>query len=214
MANERLRTGTSVVAFALTLARYRDATSSTATPAVKVEQRRRSSRPVMSARAGSFVFAIEHDTKAMLLGNRSRHLLADAALRRLARGCWCAMAAPIPTGSGDDRCAARLVGPRAEGAAARRLAIGLDHFTRFAAIDWSGAKGDAPSRASRWRSARRGDAAPALVEPPARRLVAHGRSSTGCRAPADEPLLVGFDFSFAPPFIERGAYLPGEDTPR
>ena len=27
---------------------------------------------------------------------------------------------------------------------------------------------------------------------------------------ADEPTLFGFDFSFAPPFIERGAYLPGE----
>ena len=25
-----------------------------------------------------------------------------------------------------------------------------------------------------------------------------------------EPTLVGFDFSFAPPYIERGAYLPGE----
>jgi len=30
---------------------------------------------------------------------------------------------------------------------------------------------------------------------------------------AAEPLLVGFDFSFAPPFLERGAYLPGEGTP-
>jgi hypothetical protein len=28
----------------------------------------------------------------------------------------------------------------------------------------------------------------------------------------DEPMLVGFDMSFAPPFIERGAYLPGEST--
>lgn len=25
--------------------------------------------------------------------------------------------------------------------------------------------------------------------------------------------LIGFDFSFAPPFVARGAYLPGEDTP-
>jgi hypothetical protein len=30
----------------------------------------------------------------------------------------------------------------------------------------------------------------------------------------DTPLLAGFDFSFAPPLVERGAYLPGEDTPR
>ena len=27
---------------------------------------------------------------------------------------------------------------------------------------------------------------------------------------AREPTLFGFDFSFAPPFAERGAYLPGE----
>ena len=27
---------------------------------------------------------------------------------------------------------------------------------------------------------------------------------------AEEPTLFGFDFSFAPPLIERGAYLPGE----
>ena len=31
---------------------------------------------------------------------------------------------------------------------------------------------------------------------------------------AKEPTLFGFDFSFAPPFVERGAYLPGEtDVP-
>ena len=28
---------------------------------------------------------------------------------------------------------------------------------------------------------------------------------------AKEPTLFGFDFSFAPPFAERGAYLPGEE---
>ncbi len=26
-------------------------------------------------------------------------------------------------------------------------------------------------------------------------------------------MLIGFDFSFAPPFVERGAYLPGEPSP-
>jgi hypothetical protein len=32
---------------------------------------------------------------------------------------------------------------------------------------------------------------------------------------AQEPTLFGFDFSFAPPFAERGAYLPGEaDVPK
>jgi hypothetical protein len=29
----------------------------------------------------------------------------------------------------------------------------------------------------------------------------------------DDDLLIGFDFSFAPPLIERGSYLPGEDLP-
>ena len=37
------------------------------------------------------------------------------------------------------------------------------------------------------------------------------RCSTGCSSgPRKEPTLFGFDFSFAPPFVERGAYLPGE----
>ncbi len=30
---------------------------------------------------------------------------------------------------------------------------------------------------------------------------------------AKEPTLFGFDFSFAPPLIDRGSYLPGEDVP-
>ena len=51
-----------------------------------------------------------------------------------------------------------------------------------------------------------------LVEPPD---GAWSRSAilAWLKAEADEPLLVGFDFSFAPPFVERGAYLPGEATP-
>jgi hypothetical protein len=28
-----------------------------------------------------------------------------------------------------------------------------------------------------------------------------------------DDLLIGFDFSFAPPFMERGSYLPGDDVP-
>ena len=33
------------------------------------------------------------------------------------------------------------------------------------------------------------------------------------REAAKEPTLFGFDFSFAPPLIDRGSYLPGEDVP-
>ena len=80
-------------------------------------------------------------------------------------------------------------------------------FTSFVAIDWSGAKGrrhkgvaiaEAPS-----------DAAPRLVRP------SHTWSREEVLAwllkrAAVEPTLFGFDFSFAPPLIERGEYLPGE----
>ena len=87
----------------------------------------------------------------------------------------------------------------------------IPHFTRFAAIDWSGAKGHHhPGIALAVCEC--GDAAPVLVDPP------HGAWSRTeilewMRARADEPLLIGFDFTVSPPCIERGTYLPGEDTP-
>ena len=58
----------------------------------------------------------------------------------------------------------------------------------------------------------RGEAAPVLVDPPG---SAWSRTEilAWLKAHAEEPMLIGFDFSFAPPFLERGAYLPGEDTP-
>lgn len=85
------------------------------------------------------------------------------------------------------------------------------HFTRFAAIDWSGAKGSRhPGIAVALCAA--GTAAPELIEPP-RRAWSRGDVLHWLRDQAGEPLLVGFDFSFAPPFVMRGAYLPGEDTP-
>lgn len=84
------------------------------------------------------------------------------------------------------------------------------HFTRFAAIDWSGAKGARHPGIALARCGT-GDAAPVLVAPP------HGAWSRGevlawLRARREEPLLVGFDFSFAAPFVARRAYLPGEAT--
>jgi hypothetical protein len=81
------------------------------------------------------------------------------------------------------------------------------HFTRFVAIDWSGAKGH------RHRGIALASCGPA--GPP--RLVRPGHVwsreevASWLLAEADrEPTLFGFDFSFAPPFAERGAYLPGE----
>lgn len=87
----------------------------------------------------------------------------------------------------------------------------MTRFDRFVAIDWSGAKGSR-HKGIALAICEAGDGAPRLVEPP------HGVWSRTAilnwlRARAGERLLVGFDFSFAPPFIERRAYLPGEATP-
>ncbi|WP_340264995.1 hypothetical protein [Sphingobium mellinum] len=86
-------------------------------------------------------------------------------------------------------------------------------FNRYAAIDWSGAKGTR-HKGIAIALCEPGDAAPRLVRPPgggfwsraavARWLVA---------AAAEAPTLFGFDFSFAPPFVARGAYLPGDEAP-
>lgn len=57
-----------------------------------------------------------------------------------------------------------------------------------------------------------GDGAPVLVAPPGR---AWSRQDVvdWVNARAEEPLLIGFDFSFAPPFVARGCYLPREALP-
>ena len=83
-------------------------------------------------------------------------------------------------------------------------------FTRFACADWSGAKGSRhPGIALAVCEA--GDHAPRLVMPPngmwSRQAVADWLLAQ------DDDLLIGFDFSFAPPLIERGSYLPGDDLP-
>lgn len=90
------------------------------------------------------------------------------------------------------------------------MAPAPDRFAHFAAIDWSGAKG-ARHRGIAVACCKAGRDAPSLVAPPA-------GASTWSRtavldwllAHRDEPLLVGFDFSFSAPFVARGAHLPGE----
>jgi hypothetical protein len=80
-------------------------------------------------------------------------------------------------------------------------------FASFVAIDWSGAKGRRHKGIAIAEA--RGDDAPRLVRPGhvwSREEVLDWLLE---RAPA-EPTLFGFDFSFAPPLIERGEYLPGE----
>nr|WP_314447398.1 hypothetical protein [uncultured Sphingomonas sp.] len=84
-------------------------------------------------------------------------------------------------------------------------------FTRTVAIDWSGAKG----------RRHRGIAIAACGSSGPPRLVRPGHVWSRTEVAdwlvaqaAREPTLFGFDFSFAPPFAERGAYLPGEaDVP-
>ncbi|MFV0623558.1 hypothetical protein ACBY01_06045 [Sphingomonas sp. ac-8] len=85
------------------------------------------------------------------------------------------------------------------------------HFTRFAAIDWSGAKGHR-HKGIAVALCEAGDAAPELVAAP-NGVWSRTDVLRWLQAQADTPLLVGFDFSFAPPFVARGAYLPGEATP-
>jgi hypothetical protein len=80
-------------------------------------------------------------------------------------------------------------------------------FTRTIAIDWSGAKGKRHKGIAIAEA--RGEAAPRLVRPGhiwSREEVLHWLIKEAAR----EPTLFGFDFSFAPPLIERGEYLPGE----
>jgi hypothetical protein len=85
-------------------------------------------------------------------------------------------------------------------------------FESYVAIDWSGAKGQRHKGIAIAEA--RGDRAPRLIRPDhvwSRREVLEWLRTRAAR----EPTLFGFDFSFAPPFAERGAYLPGEpDVPR
>jgi hypothetical protein len=80
-------------------------------------------------------------------------------------------------------------------------------FTRTIAIDWSGAKG---ARHKGIAVAACGlEGPPRLIRPGhvwSRTQVADWLVAEAVR----EPTLFGFDFSFAPPFAESGAYLPGE----
>jgi len=84
-------------------------------------------------------------------------------------------------------------------------------FTRFVAIDWSGAKGRRHKGIA--IAACASDGPPRLVRPGhvwSRTEVADWLVAEATK----ESTLFGFDFSFAPPFVERGAYLPGEpDVP-
>lgn len=88
----------------------------------------------------------------------------------------------------------------------------MSQFEAYVAIDWSGAKGRRHKGIAIAEA--RGGAAPRLIRPD------HVWSRPDVlrwllQRAAKEPTLFGFDFSFAPPIVERGEYLPGEpDVPR
>ncbi len=85
----------------------------------------------------------------------------------------------------------------------------MARFSRFAVIDWSGAKGSKhPGIALAIAAA--GQDTPALFDPPERHW---SRSAIleWISAQRDD-ILIGFDFSFAPPYVSRGCYFPGVET--
>lgn len=87
----------------------------------------------------------------------------------------------------------------------------MPRFARFAAIDWSGAKGIRHKGIAVALCG--GDGPPRLVareRPWSREEIFDWLIEEADKAPT----LFGFDFSFAPPIAGRGDYLPGEDVPR
>jgi hypothetical protein len=93
-------------------------------------------------------------------------------------------------------------------AGAQELAVSFD---RFVAIDWSGARG-IRHKGIAVAVAAPGVGAPVLVAPPAPAGWARGEVA-GFLEALPGRVLAGFDFSFAPPFVTRGAYLPGLAAP-
>ena len=80
-------------------------------------------------------------------------------------------------------------------------------FESFVAIDWSGAKGNRHKGIAIAET--HSDAAPRLVRPGhiwSREEVVEWLLARAAKTPT----LFGFDFSFAPPIVEKGEYLLGE----
>ncbi|CAA9514371.1 MAG: FIG00636030: hypothetical protein [uncultured Sphingomonas sp.] len=83
----------------------------------------------------------------------------------------------------------------------------MSRFAACVAVDWSGAKGKRHKGIAIAEA--RGDAPPRLVRP--RHVWSREEVLAWLiKRAATEPTLFGFDFSFAPPLIERGEYLLGE----
>ena len=88
----------------------------------------------------------------------------------------------------------------------------MSRFESYVAIDWSGAKGRRHKGIAIAEA--RSEAAPRLIRPDHAWSREEVLRWLLARA-AKEPTLFGFDFSFAPPIVEKGEYLLGEpDVPR
>ncbi|MEG3084584.1 hypothetical protein U1707_13105 [Sphingomonas sp. PB2P12] len=85
---------------------------------------------------------------------------------------------------------------------------GASRFTRFTAIDWSGARGHR-HKGIAVATCQAGDATPVLVSPP------HGPAWSRADVLAwlldqrDSAMLIGLDLSFAFPFVDHAGYFPG-----
>ena len=82
-------------------------------------------------------------------------------------------------------------------------------FERFIAIDWTGAKG-LTHRAIHAAEAEAGDAPPRLLRPGPRWSRVEICRLIQDIADSGERVLVGIDCSFSLPFVDRGAYFPGD----
>lgn len=85
-------------------------------------------------------------------------------------------------------------------------------FTHFAAIDWSGAKGTR-HKGIAVALCSEGNKAPEIVTPPSRHWSRADVADWVLAQAQTSPTLFGFDFSFAPPLVERRSYLPGDNVP-
>lgn len=89
----------------------------------------------------------------------------------------------------------------------------MSGFERFVGIDWSGARG-ASHPGIVVATVAAGEATPMIVSPPGRTWSRMGVLAwLRALAARGERALIGIDFSFAPPFVDRGAYLPGITAP-
>lgn len=84
-----------------------------------------------------------------------------------------------------------------------------DRFTRFVAIDWSGAKGNR-HRGIAVAACDVGHDAPRLIAAPGGGAWSRGGVLDWLLGQRATRSLIGFDFSFSAPFVTRGAHLPGE----